>query len=773
MTETKYHTIPGLKDGRRIPSRVLEEIIQQEIEQGRHHLEIEAYGQHGIGGRLWRAGDEKIHIRITGHSGQRAGSLGLANTEIDIMGPASDDVGWLNAGATVTVHGDASNGVMNGAAQGKVYIAGSIGARGMTMTKHNPRFLPPELWVLGSAGDYFGEFMAGGIAVICGINPKNDPVAGFRPFVGMVGGKAFIRGKLNDYSQKDATVVRITSEEWEWLSAGLEIFLKKINHSGHLNTLLDRSQWHLLRALTPRERTTSVSSTPMARFVCDVWEKELGKGGLIGDLQETEKGSIPLIARGDLRRFVPVWEQNQYKAPCQAACPIGIPIPERWKMVRDGNITHAVQLGLEHTPFPATVCGYLCPGPCMEACTRNRAYMAPIDIRPMGRASEQANPPVPVNKSKKKIAVIGAGPAGISAAWQLTRMGHTVSIFDENKTPGGKITSVIPGSRIPAKTLEKEIARIKKLIPDIKQGQVVTKQDFLKIKYDYDFTIIAGGAKKPRTLLVPGMDLALPANEFLAKAKTGKIKVPGTIIIIGAGNVGCDVATEAHRLGAEKITLIDVQKPAAFGKEKEDAVKIGARFKWPCFTRKITPEGVVLKDDTLLEAGMVIISIGDLPDLRYLDKDIVIENDFVKIDTDWRTSDPRVFAVGDAVRPGLLTDAIGAGKKAAMAIDRIIRGKTPRQNDPRAAIDTDRISLEYFDPHAPCDTLETFAQECASCGKCRDCGICAAICPEQAIFRVEIEGNFGYQSDPEKCIGCGFCKAACPCGIWNLVPNEA
>ena len=137
MKTSDYIYISGKREEKRIPSRVLEEIILQHIKSGNRKLEIEAYGQHGIGGRLWDA-TEETHIRILGHSGQRTGSLGNANTKIEIMGPASDDIGWLNAGAEIIVHGNASNGAMNGAAQGKVYIGGNLGARAMTMTKRNP-----------------------------------------------------------------------------------------------------------------------------------------------------------------------------------------------------------------------------------------------------------------------------------------------------------------------------------------------------------------------------------------------------------------------------------------------------------------------------------------------------------------------------------------------------------------------------------------------------------------------------------------------------------
>src|SRR5512133_511620 len=140
--------IPGSEQGIRVESRVLEERVQKAVVDGHRRIEIIAQGQHGIGGRLWRAGMEAIDLRILGTSGQRVGAMGFPNTLSDVVGPASDDVGWLNAGAQITIRGNATNGVGNAMAQGKIYVAGDIGARGMTMTKHNPRFEPPELWDL-------------------------------------------------------------------------------------------------------------------------------------------------------------------------------------------------------------------------------------------------------------------------------------------------------------------------------------------------------------------------------------------------------------------------------------------------------------------------------------------------------------------------------------------------------------------------------------------------------------------------------------------------
>lgn len=765
--------ISGQKEGKRISSRILEETIHRHIKNGRRSIEVKGFGQHGIGGRLWDAGTEKTHIRITGQSGQRTGSMGNANTRIEVMGPASDDIGWLNAGAEIIVHGHASNGVMNGAAQGKVYIGGSIGARGMTMTKRNPRFEPPELWVMGTAGDYFGEFMAGGIAVICAHGATHqDQILGHRPLVGMVGGKVFVRGNIQDFSQNDAKLSPISDDDWNWLFTNLDIFLKKINKTDLLKSFSRRSQWQLIEAKSPQEKIDSPEKPSMAWFREQVWDKELGKGGLIGDLQETHKEIIPLITRGDLRRYIPVWENGKYMAPCQAACPTGIPVQERWNMVRLDNINEAIHMGLDYTPFPITVCGYLCPSPCMASCTRNLNYMSPIDVKLLGKAGKNIKLLKPVKKSKKKIAVIGAGPGGISAAWQLTLKGHTATLFDTSDTIGGKISSLIPDSRIPKEILDTELKRIEKIISDIQLNQVIDTKKFLKIKKDYDFILIATGAEKPRSLPIPGIEKAIFANDFLTKAKKNTIKPGKQVVIIGAGNVGCDVATEAHRLGAEKITLIDVQKPAAFGKEKEDAEAIGATFKWPCFTKKITKKSVVLQDGEILKADTIVISIGDIPDLDFIDDAIAIENGFIAVDNFNQTSDPKVFAMGDVVTPGLITDAIGAGKKVAENIDRLIAGKKLEPITILPQIDKQRIHLAYYNPVNIADNLTDCGTDCASCGQCRDCGICVTICPEGAIKRIKTDkNNFEYQADPNLCIGCGFCKGACPCGIWNLTPN--
>ncbi|BAH78095.1 FAD-dependent oxidoreductase [Solidesulfovibrio magneticus] len=766
-------TIHGIENGQRVQSRILEERIQRAVTQGARDLIVEAFGQHGIGGRLWVSREEPINVRITGSPGQRTGSMGFPGTRIDIDGSVSDDIGWLNAGADIVVRGNAGNGACNAMAQGKVMIAGNIGSRGMTMTKQNPKYAAPELFVLGSVGDYFAEFMAGGTAVVCGFEPQNpDNVLGYRPCVGMVGGRIFFRGPHKGFSLADAKLVAIDDATFGWLTENLGKFLDAIGRPELFDTLSKRDDWQLIAARSPYEKTGK-TRRPMGEFRAQVWDAELGRGGLIGDLDDSDRSTIGLIVTGELRRFVPVWENKKYLAPCQASCPTGIPVQERWQLVRDGLMDEAMDLALAYTPFPATVCGYLCPNLCMQGCTRNVGTLKPLDTAMLGKANVKAGkmPKLP-ELSGKRVAVIGGGPAGMSVAWQLRLAGHEAVIYDPAEKLGGKITSSIPSSRIPADVLDAEIARAREILPHIQTQKALSADEFAQIVTDYDYVVLAVGANKPRMLPVPGKELATPALTFLKAAKKGEGKVGKRVVIIGAGNVGCDVATEAARLGAESITLIDIQKPAAFGKEKHDAEEVGAVFKWPCFTKEITPEGVMLQSGELIPADTVLLSVGDVPDIEFLGDTIATERGHVKVNSIFQTTNPKVFAIGDIVKPGLLTQAIGMGRDAARAIDEILTGKRPCE-DTRKMIDYKRAKLEYFDPRVlEFNDLDSCASQCSSCGACRDCGLCETLCPVGAISRQQKEGKeFAMVSDPEKCIGCGFCANACPCGVWSWVEN--
>ena len=776
MEQQQVIRFSGFENGHRISSRILEERMQQAVENGYRTFDVEAFGQHGIGGRLWKAGNDRLHVRISGAPGQRVGSMGFPNTLIEVLGPSSDDVGWLNAGADIIVHGHATNGVANAMAQGRIYVGGNIGARGMTMTKRNPRFAPPELWVLGSAGDYFAEFMAGGIAVVCGYEPQDsENVLGFRPCVGMVGGKVYFRGPHKGYSKPDAKLIPIESDDWRWLSENLKTFLTGIGKIDLYTHLANREQWQLLEARGPLEKYAKPRIS-MQAFHEGVWDSELGRGGLIGDLVDFERTPIQLITTGFLRRYVPVWENRKFAAPCEVSCPTGMPVHERWRLIREGREDEAVDLALAYTPFPASVCGYLCPNLCMQGCTRQTARMLPVDVSQLGKASLRAKLPELPPLTGKRIAVIGGGPSGISVGWQLRRQGHEAIVYDMRQELGGKISAMIPRSRIPDEVVEAELARVREALPHVNLRQRLGRSDIEELREGFDFIVIASGAQRPRFLPIPGKEKMVPALEFLRMCKVGEAKVGKRVVIIGAGNVGCDAAAEAHRLGAEEITLIDVQEPLSFGKERKEAEAAGAKFRWPCFSKAVTDDGLELTTGEVIPAETIIISVGDVPELDFLPESVETERGFIKVDEHYQTSDPKIFAIGDTVRLGLLTDAIGAGRKAAETIGGILSGKDLQVCPSRLQIDYARIKLEYFDPRLlGFNGIEECASQCSSCGTCRDCGICVTICPEAAISRQTGANGAEYEMvvDPEKCIGCGFCAGACPCGVWDLVENES
>jgi len=199
--------IQGNIDGKRVSSRDLEAQLQKAVRDGARELAVQADGQHGIGGRIWPQFG-RVKVSIEGTAGQRIGSMGMDGTEIVVNGSTSDDTGWLNCGAVITVLGDVANGAHNAAAQGKLYVQGGGGARCDTMTKKNPRFPDLESWYFRGVGDSFAEFKAGGIAVVCGVDPRDpENILGYRPCVGMVGGTVYFRGPIKEYSNADVKLV--------------------------------------------------------------------------------------------------------------------------------------------------------------------------------------------------------------------------------------------------------------------------------------------------------------------------------------------------------------------------------------------------------------------------------------------------------------------------------------------------------------------------------------------------------------------------------------
>ncbi len=773
-------TVKGLdENGQRITSKIYDEMVQ-EAAKSSNNLILETYGQHNIGGRL-HSGTGSITLSLTGPAGQRLGCMGQPGTTIISEGSASDDVGYLNIGADITVLGDATNGVCNAMAQGRVMIKGSIGARGLTMTKWNPAYERPELWILGSTGDTFAEFNCGGIGIICGVDPKNpDNVLGYRPCVGMVGGWIYYRGKTDDsYSRTNVKEIEPDDEQWQWLMDKMPEYLRHINREDLLETLSVREEWKILMSITPQDRALMFSGPmPMEEFRRKVWEPAFGGDPLRDLAPGLDRSPIGLIETGDLRRRAPFWANHSAAAPCTFYCPVHIPTIDRLRLIRDGKLKEAYELVLEYTPLPGSVCGAVCPNLCMENCSR-KAIDSQIDVAMLGRASRDVPAPEEKPATGHKVAIIGGGPAGMNAAWQLAKEGIEAHIFEKDNQLGGKLAQVIPWDRLPQANWQAEIDRFMSMKNiHVNFGVEMTKSKFEELKKEYDYIVVAVGTHEPRRIPFPGNERVIAALDFLRAGKSDKpMPVGRQVIIIGAGNVGCDVACEAYRLGAEEVTLVDIQKPLAFGNEKAAAEALGAKFKWPVFTREVTEEGLLTQEGELIPAQTVIISIGDVPALKFLTEtvDVVTVGGaaWVKTDAAGRTSDDKIFAVGDVERPGLATNALGAGKRAADCIVCQLNG-VEWKLEGKEVINLKALTIEHYCPEPESDhTPEDEANRCLSCGKCRDCHLCETICPTRAITRQEVMTDVGYayHSDPDKCIACGFCRDTCPCGIWVMQPN--
>ncbi|OEU50489.1 MAG: glutamate synthase [Desulfobulbaceae bacterium S5133MH15] len=748
-------------------------------------LILESYGQHNIGIRLEREGG--LNLTVKGPSGQRLGCMGMPGTVITCEGATSDDVGYLNIGAEITVLGDATNGACNAMANGKVFIAGSIGARGLTMTKWNPDYEKPELWVLGSTGDSFAEFNCGGIGIVCGIDAKNpNNVLGYRPCVGMVGGTIYFRGDIdNSFPETNAKLADPDDSQWQWLQKNMAGFLKRINRPDLLKSLSVREEWHMLLTVTPQERALMWSGPmPMAEFRNNHWNKAFGGDPLRDLAPGLDRSLIDTIATGEFRRKKPYWANCESAAPCTYYCPIHIPTVDRLRLIREGHIDEAYEMLLRYTPLPASVCGAVCPNLCMDNCSRQGVDDS-IDVQVLGQSVNNIKAPVPTDPLGKKVAIIGGGPAGMNVAWQLALNGIQADIFEQDSQIGGKLAQVIPWERLSQAIWDQEIKRFLNT-PNIKINLDVamTTEKFTELQKEYDYVVIAVGTHEPRRIPFPGNEKVITALDFLKAAKSDSpMGVGKEVIIIGAGNVGCDVACEAYRLGAEQVTLIDIQKPLAFGQEKEAAEALGAQFRWPVITEKVTGEGLVTKDGDLIPAQTVIISIGDVPALSFLPETVetitVGGAAWITTDKAHVTSNGKVLAVGDVEKPGLATNALGAGKTAAEYIIATCKGVDWKPFE-KEVIPQQALTITHYVPEEIGTTEQNQADRCLSCAACRDCHLCETICPTGAISRRDLEANFlqsgqpgsenGYEyiSDDTKCIACGFCADTCPCGIWTM-----
>ena len=764
--------IETIKGHDRMSTQDLLLAIEEAVRNGETEFKIHASGQHDIGGPLWNAEGKKLFFHVS-NAGQRVGSMCLPNTEIVVEESTSADVGWLNAGGIITVHGDAGDTAGHCSAGGKIYIGGRAGTRSGSLMKHDPLYEEPELWILKNTGSFSFEFMGGGRAVVCGYDcDEFTSVLGERACVGMVGGVVYVRGPISSYPA-DICYLDLEQEDIDFLAGGMDEFLAKIQKPELKEELSDWSQWKKLRPLTFEEKQAQPKKREsLKEFRTQEWVK----GGIFSDVAMDDFAVHNTISHGLYRLRVPSWDNAKFNAPCEFSCPTGIPTQRRMNLLRQGKVQEAIELELEYTPFPGSVCGSVCPNPCMDGCTRG-GIDEPIQIGNLGWLSAYQQVAPPEKETGKKIGIIGGGMAGLSAAWQLRRKGHAVTVYDDAEHIGGKLEQVIPRGRLMHDVLVSELKRIEGIGVKFVTSCRVDKAKFAQIQQENDAVVVATGGHESRYFNWEGKELLTMGLDFLKKVNAGlNPKVGKRVVVIGCGNSGMDTCRAAYDMGAESVVAVDVQKPAAFADEIAYVEGRGGKLVWPFFTEKITKEGVYANDGRFIPADEVIVSIGEAPVLDYLPEDDSIK----KFRGSWLIANedksilPGVFAAGDVIKPGRLTDAIGDGIKAAHYVDEYVMGQAMTPFPEKHKIPAERLSKAYFTKCHHCnlgEPAQDFAR-CISCGTCRDCKMCLESCPEKAITRVQHEdGSWSYESNPDRCIGCGICAGVCPCGVWSISDN--
>ena len=514
-------------------------------------------------------------------------------------------------------------------------------------------------------------------------------------------------------------------------------------------------------------------------------------------------------------------------APCREACPAGIDAPRYIRHLREGRFAEALAVIRQRIPFPS-VCGYACVHPCEQKCARAQLDEA-VAIRMLKKiaAERGGRKPVritPVPPTGKKVAVIGSGPCGMTAAYFLNVLGHRVTVYESLAKPGGMLTYGIPGYRLPEEVVEKEIAAIVASGVSLISGRRITSAEALK-KKGFDAVLAATGAWKPLKMGIPGeaSRRVIDGIVFLKQVNEGKAPVVGSrVVVVGGGNTAIDSSRAARRLGAEVSLLYrrtQAEMPAS-GEEVAEAAEEGVRLVFLTAPVRIEREKVICVTMRLGEPGPdgrpvpapvpgsehafsfdnLIMAVGQSAEAVAVglsaERNGAVR---VKKGEPSTTTKRGIFAAGDAVTgPSSIIEAIAQGRIAAEAMDRflggdgILPGETdqpvamPPEPAPRGTMrpTTSRVPIRMrltgivpvertYGPAA----AAAEACRCLSCDLtdyevtvnellCKECGYCREICTLGVFEQSDRFNPAGYRpalaAHAERCVGCLRCLYICP-----------
>lgn len=519
-------------------------------------------------------------------------------------------------------------------------------------------------------------------------------------------------------------------------------------------------------------------------------------------------------------------------APCAVHCPLGLCVQGYAGHVAAGQYEQALALIMSRLPLPDSVCR-VCHKPCEDVCVR-APHDGSVAINDLKRfvmdwaARQERFPYDPPRESDhgRRVAIAGAGPAGLAAAHELRLRGYTVTLYDSAAEPGGLLRHGIPQFRLPQEVLRRDVERILALGVEFHGGRVLGRDlDLAGLVESHAAVFLALGAHVPASLDLPREPGAVPAVdalEYLERAKAGTAAAARRVAVIGGGNAAIDAARSARRRGAEQVVIVyrrGREQMPAIASEIEAALEEGIEVRTHALPAALAAGGlrlartepgapdasgrprpiVVAGSEELLEADLVLVATGQSPALDGLALERTADG-ALSVDVETAaTSHPRVFAGGDlAGGARTVTEAIAWGLRAAWGIDRALRGAEAadrRPPPPRMSAwpyaptgrtrfrRADSVARARPDHLAPDERVSGFAEvagtlreeqaraeaaRCAACGLCGNCRSCIDLFGCPAFFlrdgRVAI--------DTALCTGCGVCVAFCPDGAIRPVERH-
>lgn len=535
--------------------------------------------------------------------------------------------------------------------------------------------------------------------------------------------------------------------------------------------------------------------------------------------------AITLGVETSLANHTGSWRQErpQYVSlmpPCNNACPAGENIQNWLYIAEDGSYEAAWRALVIENPFPA-IMGRVCYHPCQTVCSRAQLDEA-VGINSVERflgdhAIEKGwSIPVTAQPTGRRILIVGAGPAGLSAAYHLRRLGHDVTVRDSMNAPGGMMRYGIPKYRLPREILDAEIKRIEDMGVRFEMNTRITDvRD--AIEEGFDAAFLAVGAHISKRAYIPAGEAAriLDAISVLHDVEDGQAPMLGRkVVVYGGGNTAIDVARTAKRLGAEESIIVyrrTREKAPANDTEITEALEEGVLIKWLSTIKQadeghLTVEKMKLDEKGFpqptgefeeLEADSLVLALGQESDLTLLQgvPELEVVDGVLKVDSVMMTGYPGIFAGGDMVpAERTVTTSIGHGKKAARNIDAWLRHVEYEGGGKPTVVEYKDLNPWYYSdaPHAVRPRLEgarratTFdevvqgldestalyeARRCMSCGNCFECDNCFGVCPDNAV--IKLGPGKGFEFNLDYCKGCGICVSECPSGSIIMIPEKS